>query len=220
MVARMLQFLYTYTYDVRYLESCLGPPTLECTLEGMLSDKRRRDERGFTEDKARDTNRSELEVHLMVCGLAVKHEMATLTDHALHRAFHCHKEDNATAEILKKALLLIGIPRITKDDGLRKLFAGCLADNREKIDEVTLRHWLKDGTFAIEVVDYLIQKNQDLEQRAALTEVPPNLKKRRPSCEALGDGWTPQGTTDCEVVTTPKLASRTIIEARRSVTHG
>lgn len=215
MVARLLQFLYVGAYDVHYLESNDSRRTLVCSLENILNAKTRADDKVFTADKKEDTTRSELEIHMMMCELAIKHEIPTLIDHSLHRAFHCHQEEGAAAEILKKAHTIIGMLKITTDDGLRRMFAAYIADNKKDIDEETLRNWLRgDGTFAIEVLDYLSQKNRELEQRAALAGSPPSLKKRRPSVDLSGCFGQ---STDGETVTTPILASRTIVEERRSV---
>lgn len=220
MIARLVQFLYAGTYDVHYFEACGNAPTLECTLATVLNDRKRQSEQGFASDKERDAQRSELEIHLMMCGIAIKYEMPRLTDHALHRAFHCHKGEDHAEEVVTIAYAVLGTPIINRDDNSRKLFADYIAHNRKKIKEDTLRNWLRgDGTFAIEMMDCLLQRISELQQQATLLEEPPNLKKRRPSFDDLSE-WTPPQTNECEMVTTPILVNRNIIEQRRSNTEG
>lgn len=188
MVARLIQFLYTNTYDVHYIETCDPDYSLECSLENVLQDHKKENPKTFTEDKERDHFRSELRVHLMMCELASVYDMPALVDHALHRAFQSNSNQGemAAEEMLKATATITGIHNICKSDKLRKVFATFIIENRRNVSEDMIRQWLRgDGTFAIEVVDCLMQKNLELEKQIVATEVPPNLKKRRPSIELI-----------------------------------
>lgn len=78
----------------------------------------------------------------------------------------------------------MGIHNICKNEKLRKLFANFIVQNKRDISEDMARQRLRgDGTFAIEIVDCLTQRNSVLEEEAVAMEVPANLKKRRPSVE-------------------------------------
>lgn len=188
MVARLIQFLYTNTYDVHYTETCDPESDLECSLKNVLHDQKMENSKTFTEDKERDSFRSELRIHLMMCELASVYDMPVLVDHAFHRAFQYNdtQGEMAAEEMLKAAANVTGIHNVCKSDKLRKLFATFVAERSEHVKEDTIRQWLRgDGTFAIEVVDSLKQENLELKKQIAAMEVPLNLKKRRPSVELL-----------------------------------
>lgn len=200
MMARLIQFLYTHDYDVKYSKFSGARSTFDFTLENVLSGRKREadQDHNFIEDKARDQTQTELEIHLKMAELAYMHAMPTLVEHALSRAFKCnYGKDTSVQDLLKKASSIMGITNITRDDQLRRLFAGFIADNKDKIDESTLRNWLRgDGTFAIEVVDCLDSRSRGLEGQVAVVEEPRNLKKRRLSIELLGS----EASRGCESV--------------------
>lgn len=186
MVARLIQFLYTHTYDARYIESPSRVLGLEFSLEGVLYSHKRDSPTTFAEDREKDENRSELRIHLMMCEMASLNDMPVLADHALHRALHNVQGKNAAEVVLKSAASIVGIHIISKNDGLRKLFANFIAENQGSLNEDVIRQWIRgDGTFAIEVMECLRQKLLAKEKQIADMESPPNLKKRRPSIELV-----------------------------------
>lgn len=158
LVARLIQFLYTHTYDAPYIETCGPVFGLECSLETILQSHKRERPTTFAEDKEKDQDRSTLRTHFMMCELACLYDMPALVQHALHRALY-DMQDSEAEEVLKAAAAIIGIHNVCRADELRKLFATFIADNRKHISEDMLRQWLRgDGTFAIEVVDCLTQR--------------------------------------------------------------